>query len=195
MENEEGFPYFDLYYFREKKVQCKECENTTRAEDGGNRVLDLPVEAQDNWDVNLALNRFATEEEMDGENMYHCLKCGKLTRANKKITFLSLPKVLFIAKKLYSFDHQKAACEKRTQPIRYPLTFSHAKKSSCDKVHSKYELYGITAHTGTIASGHHFAFCKKNEQWWKFDDENVTPADINEVRRAQPQFLCYRKSG
>ena len=47
--------------------------------------------------------------------------------------------------------------------------------------HENFELYAVIAHSGTNTGGHYFAFVKKNEVWYKCDDERTMKAKPNEA--------------
>ncbi len=49
--------------------------------------------------------------------------------------------------------------------------FCHDLVSNADDT-TKYELFGLTVHMGTLDMGHYIAFTKREGKWFLFNDEN-----------------------
>ncbi|VDI21186.1 ubiquitin carboxyl-terminal hydrolase 8, partial [Mytilus galloprovincialis] len=49
---------------------------------------------------------------------------------------------------------------------------------------SKYNLYGISNHYGTMDGGHYTAFCRNpcTKRWYKYDDEQVYDMSESDVK-------------
>lgn len=65
---------------------------------------------------------------------------------------------------------------------------------SCRPRYSRFELYAVSNHYGTMDAGHYTAYCKNPEynKWFKFDDQNVVEINGNEVRSSAAYILFYR---
>ena len=59
--------------------------------------------------------------------------------------------------------------------------------------YSKFKLYAVSNHYGTMDAGHYTAYCKNPEYntWFKFDDQDVMEINGNEVRSAAAYILFY----
>lgn len=59
--------------------------------------------------------------------------------------------------------------------------------------YSRFKLYAVSNHYGTMDAGHYTAYCKNSEynQWFKFDDQDVMEISGNEVRSAAAYILFY----
>lgn len=60
-------------------------------------------------------------------------------------------------------------------------------------LYSRYKLYAVSNHYGTMDAGHYTAYCKNAEynKWFKFDDQDVMEISGNEVRSAAAYILFY----
>lgn len=59
--------------------------------------------------------------------------------------------------------------------------------------YSRFKLYAVSNHYGTMDAGHYTAYCKNSEynKWFKFDDQDVMEISGNEVRSAAAYILFY----
>ena len=62
-----------------------------------------------------------------------------------------------------------------------------------DKEHSKYNLFAIIQHYGTIENGHYTSICKNNGIWYKYDDSKIYEIDIKEAQNSNAYILFYRR--
>ena len=95
---------------------------------------------------------------------------------------------------------------KNTTDINFPIKNLNLKNYLSKDIKNKnanYNLIGIIAQSGgDLSSGHYIAYTKRNDKWYKFDDEK-----INEIKKApshnikenddyiyMPYILFYKKS-
>ena len=59
--------------------------------------------------------------------------------------------------------------------------------------YSRFKLYAVSNHYGTMDAGHYTAYCKNPvfNKWFKFDDQEVMEINGNEVRSAAAYILFY----
>jgi len=59
--------------------------------------------------------------------------------------------------------------------------------------YSRFKLYAVSNHYGTMDAGHYTAYCKNSQcnRWFKFDDQDVMEINGNEVRSAAAYILFY----
>lgn len=98
-----------------------------------------------------------------------------------------LPSVLFVRFSRFFWKSKEATKAKILKKVQFPLDFD-AKNLSGDfnEAHqSVYRLRGIVTHMGrTAESGHYICWAQKDNSWWKFDDDKVSPvveADIKKL--------------
>jgi len=82
--------------------------------------------------------------------------------------------VLVITFQRYNFRTNK----KNSSKICFQQTLDIAKyvdKECVEKNQkTKYNLYAISNHTGTLDFGHYYAYCKIENTWYEFNDSYVT---------------------
>ena len=68
-----------------------------------------------------------------------------------------------------------------------------SKSNSVNPRYSRFKLYAVSNHYGTMDAGHYTAYCKNPEynKWFKFDDQEVMEINGNEVRSAAAYILFY----
>lgn len=54
-----------------------------------------------------------------------------------------------------------------------------------------YDLYCVVVHLGKIDAGHYICYCKRDGQWFKYDDSKVTVATEKAVLEQEPYLLFY----
>lgn len=54
-----------------------------------------------------------------------------------------------------------------------------------------YDLTCVVVHVGKMDAGHYVCFCRKEDQWFKFDDSKVTLAGEQMVLEQEPYLLFY----
>ena len=56
-----------------------------------------------------------------------------------------------------------------------------------------YELVGVVCHTGPLSGGHYFSFCKREDQWYEFNDSIICKVINKSLVTNQQYFLFYSK--
>lgn len=54
-----------------------------------------------------------------------------------------------------------------------------------------YDLNAVVVHHGKMNAGHYVCFCRRDEQWFKYDDSKVTLASETQVLQAEAYMLFY----
>jgi len=60
----------------------------------------------------------------------------------------------------------------------------------CD---SKYSLFAVVNHSGTLEVGHYTCFIRQQQQWYKCDDAWITKATLDDVLQSEGYLLFYHK--
>ena len=81
----------------------------------------------------------------------------------------------------------KSAAEElpRVAPEDIPLTTSRNNVA--------YDLYAVVNHVGIMGAGHYFAYIRKGDQWYNFNDRRVMPISPEEVVSRAAYLLFYRR--
>lgn len=54
-----------------------------------------------------------------------------------------------------------------------------------------YDLSSVVVHVGKIDAGHYICYCRRDDQWFKFDDSKVTLASEAQVLSSEAYLLFY----
>ena len=165
--------------------------------------LDLSVNIQDMSSLDEALKGFVLPETMDGGNQVFCDNCNQKQNFKKGLKFSTLPPLLFIQLKRFTFDLMTMRRKKLGQKVIFPDTLDmsqylgdddQAIKDYCERNNATkddlmYELYGIIIQSGGALGGHYYAYIKdlfpnKEHRWYCFNDSSVTPLKDNNFEKA-----------
>uniref|UniRef100_A0A1D1YQS4 Ubiquitin carboxyl-terminal hydrolase n=3 Tax=Anthurium amnicola TaxID=1678845 RepID=A0A1D1YQS4_9ARAE len=142
------------------------------------------------------LEAFLREEPLVPEDMWYCPRCKEQRQASKKLDLWRLPEVLVIHLKRFSYSRSNK--HKLETFVNFPihdfdLTNYVANKHSSQR--QLYELYALSNHYGSMASGHYTAHIKLLEEnrWYNFDDSHISPINEEDVKSAAAYVLFYRK--
>lgn len=73
-------------------------------------------------------------------------------------------------------------------------SFKSAQAVNEDEDSSKYCLFAVVNHSGTIETGHFTAYIRQcRDQWFKCDDHLITRANVQEVLQSEGYLLFYHK--
>ena len=146
--------------------------------------------------IEKCFEEFSKEEKLDRDNLWKCPNCNQSLQANKKIELYNTPKILIIH--LKRFDNNK----KINTLIDFPLTNLDLKKYLSNKNivnHSKYNLFGVINHFGSLEYGHYTAFCKNyhDNNWYEYNDKfaNKIPKENEKeiIVNENAYILFYRE--
>ena len=90
---------------------------------------------------------------------------------------------------------------RKNKGIKYDIRIDFEEKlniklsENLTKEKIEYNLIGIIYHLGGIGyEGHNIAYCKKNDNWYKFNDDKVTKLDdIKNITGEGIILLVYQK--
>ncbi len=183
-----------LFYSR---IECGECKNETASFEPFT-IISIPTNDKGTTSLKDCLKEFSKEENLTGDNQYHCDKCKKKVDATKKLYIWEPPEVLIV--QLKRFKNDKLRSWKTESKVEFPmkdleLTDNYSEIYQRDNC--KYDLYGIVEHRGSLNFGHYVAYCKNgvNKRWYEFNDSSVfhVPDDdiTKEVVTEQAYILFY----
>lgn len=153
------------------------------------------------WD---SLNELTVIDTLEGDNMYTCGDCEKKVRAEKRVCIEKLPHILTFNTMRYTYNMPAQTKEKVNTYFSFPLRLDMAaylqenlmpdksdnkdsQEISSLKQSTKYELVGVTVHTGNADGGHYYCFIKEPdrskgpEKWYMFNDAEVKPFDPSQI--------------
>lgn len=126
--------------------------------------------------------RLLTAPEAISEEMgWKCSSCKAVRAASKRHVWWDLPDVLVLP--LQRSQHIGASgLGKNSTTVRYPLDLDMgpwldpAAPDAKDPARTRYELFAVACHVGTLAQGHYTAIVRSalTGEWWSLDDGRVT---------------------
>uniref|UniRef100_A0A8C7W8T7 Ubiquitin carboxyl-terminal hydrolase n=1 Tax=Oncorhynchus mykiss TaxID=8022 RepID=A0A8C7W8T7_ONCMY len=138
---------------------------------------------------------FTTVETLEEENPWYCPMCKKHQLATKKLDLWSLPEVLIIHLKRFSYT--KYSREKLDIIVDFPLRLvtSCLKTGTNGEPPSRYDLIAVSNHYGGLRDGHYTSYArnKDNGQWYYFDDSKVTYAREEQIVTNAAYLLFYHR--
>ncbi|XP_019716174.1 ubiquitin carboxyl-terminal hydrolase 11 [Hippocampus comes] len=160
--------------------------------------MDVPLQ-QSTVQLQECIQLFTTVETLEEENPWYCPVCKKHQLATKKLDLWSLPEVLIIHLKRFSYT--KFTREKLDTIVDFPLRdldFSGCllrKTTSNGEPPSRYDLIAVSNHYGGLRDGHYTSYArnKDNAQWYYFDDSKVTYATEEQIMTNAAYVLFYHR--
>lgn len=143
------------------------------------------------------INQFTSLERLGADDPWFCPKCKKHQQATKKFDIWSLPKVLIIHLKRFSYS--RSWRDKIDTLVEFPvegLDMSEYVLNPAQKEQKMltYDLIGVANHFGGLGGGHYTAFAKNEplDAWYSFDDALVTPTSSSNVVTRSAYVLFYQ---
>lgn len=141
------------------------------------------------------LDAFLREEPLVPEEMWYCPRCKEQRQASKKLDLWRLPEVLVIHLKRFSFS--RSTKHKLETFVNFPIHDLDLTNYIANKISQRqtYELYAVSNHYGSMASGHYTAYIKllDENRWYNFDDSHVSAINEEEVKSGAAYVLFYRR--
>ncbi|KLJ13264.1 ubiquitin carboxyl-terminal hydrolase 22/27/51 [Blastomyces silverae] len=188
-------------------VTCDKCGNVTQTED---QMIDLSLDVQVQKKKRaLGGGELTTTPTLDGclqsftspeklmADAYNCSGCGGTPqKATKQLRIRKLPVILCM--QLKRFEHTLSISEKVEGKVDFPLsinmlpytTHPHS-KSKGGNSNFMYDLSSAVVHKGKLDAGHYYVYCRQGEQWFLFNDDQVTVVNEAEVLGADAYLLFY----
>ena len=175
-----------LYYFQMRTTI--ECPNGHQSISfNPSSILSIDITGKS---LSTCLKKHFGKEDLE----YKCETCSE-KHSTKQEIIQYLSEYLFI--QLKRFQYTQNGVRKVFDIVEYPenLDLSEFVDVSVDKHHRKYNLDGMVLHQGGPDSGHYHSYQKHNNEWYKFNDENITKITNNEqiLNIRDVYLLVYKK--
>lgn len=160
------------------------------------------VEINNKASLEEALELYVQGERLVGDNQYRCDTCGSLVDTVKRSVPEALPPVLLVHLKRFEIDYATLTTKKITSFCSFPHHLNmlpYTKQGLAEREggppspdtplqppgYYDYELVGVTVHTGTLDSGHYYAFVRERQAegsaWFEFNDTHVSPYSLSSL--------------
>lgn len=152
-------------------------------------IIDLPLDLEkSSINIKDCFKKYCASEIIeDWKNE----ETNELESVERKIKFWSLPNILVIDLKRFTYDGKKIQ-----KPINLELDNLDLTEfvEGYNKNSFKYELYGVCNHSGGVLGGHYTATVKvKSGDWYLFNDTNVSKTNFTGENNTSGYCLFYRK--
>ena len=109
--------------------------------------------------------------------MWYCSKCKKHQISKQKLQIYKSPNYLIIQIKRFNIKKNSTSSstfngEKNNAYVKYPIEDFDLSEYIVgpEKDNSKYDLYGVVQHFGSLNGGHYTAICKNDNIWVSYND-------------------------
>uniref|UniRef100_A0A4W4HKV6 Ubiquitin carboxyl-terminal hydrolase n=1 Tax=Electrophorus electricus TaxID=8005 RepID=A0A4W4HKV6_ELEEL len=126
---------------------------------------------------------FTTMETLGEHDPWYCPTCKKHQQATKKFDLWSLPRILVVHLKRFSYN--RCWRDKLDTVVDFPIRDLNMSEFVCDPKASPYvyDLVAVSNHYGGMGGGHYTAYAKNKSdgKWYYFDDSSVSPASEDQI--------------
>uniref|UniRef100_G1KHK7 Ubiquitin carboxyl-terminal hydrolase n=1 Tax=Anolis carolinensis TaxID=28377 RepID=G1KHK7_ANOCA len=138
---------------------------------------------------------FTTMETLGEHDPWYCPNCKKHQQATKKFDLWSLPRILVVHLKRFSYNRYWR--DKLDTVVEFPIRDLNMSEFVCDPAASPYvyDLIAVSNHYGGMGVGHYTAYAKNkiNGKWYYFDDSSVSPASEEQIVTKAAYVLFYQR--
>ncbi|NP_001121498.1 ubiquitin carboxyl-terminal hydrolase 15 [Xenopus tropicalis] len=138
---------------------------------------------------------FTTKEKLGAEDPWYCPNCKEHQQATKKLDLWSLPPVLVVHLKRFSYSRYMR--DKLDTLVDFPISdldmstfLINPNAGPCC-----YNLIAVSNHYGGMGGGHYTAFAKNKDdgKWYYFDDSSVSTASEEQIVSKAAYVLFYQR--
>uniref|UniRef100_A0A4W5KL95 Ubiquitin carboxyl-terminal hydrolase n=1 Tax=Hucho hucho TaxID=62062 RepID=A0A4W5KL95_9TELE len=134
---------------------------------------------------------FTTKEKLGAEDPWYCPNCKEHQQATKKLDLWSLPPVLVVHLKRFSYSRYMR--DKLDSLVDFPLRYEFLIDPNAGPC--RYNLIAVSNHYGGMGGGHYTAYAKNKDdgKWYNFDDSSVSPANQDQIVSKAAYVLFYQR--
>merc|ERR1712240_530669 len=141
------------------------------------------------------LKLYTSQEKLGADDAWYCPNCQKHQQATKKFDLWSLPEVLVIHLKRFSYNRYWR--DKIDTVIDFPTKGLDMTQYVINSQHGVaiYDLLAVSNHYGGMGGGHYTAYAqnKIDNNWYYFDDSSVTQTNEEAVVTKAAYVLFYQR--
>ncbi|KAF8075154.1 ubiquitin carboxyl-terminal hydrolase 4 [Lyophyllum atratum] len=198
------------------RLQCYTCETTSTTYNAFS-ILQLPIPRGKKGRVALkdCLDAFFDAEVLENDDAWDCPRCKVKRRASKTLSLARLPPILLIHLKRFATNStssnkidtfvdfpMKSLDLTNYMPAPLPIAVDRRAAGVPTSLEDprtqsppyRYDLYGVTNHSGTLTGGHYTASIASRGGWVNCDDSVITPTDPKSVVSERAYVLFYKRT-
>uniref|UniRef100_A0A3B4UF72 Ubiquitin carboxyl-terminal hydrolase n=2 Tax=Seriola TaxID=8160 RepID=A0A3B4UF72_SERDU len=138
---------------------------------------------------------FTTMETLGEHDPWYCPTCKKHQQATKKFDLWSLPRLLVVHLKRFSYN--RCWRDKLDTVVDFPIRDLNMSEFVCDPKAGPYiyDLIAVSNHYGGMGGGHYTAYGKNkvDGKWYYFDDSSVSSASEDQIVTKAAYVLFYQR--
>lgn len=138
---------------------------------------------------------FTTKEKLGADDPWYCPNCKQHQQATKKLDLWSLPPVLVVHLKRFSYSRYMR--DKLDSLVDFPLRDLDMSEFLINPNAGPcvYDLIAVSNHYGGMGGGHYTAYAKNKDdgKWYNFDDSSVSPANDDQIVSKAGYVLFYQR--
>ncbi|KAF4079160.1 hypothetical protein AMELA_G00189890 [Ameiurus melas] len=138
---------------------------------------------------------FTTMETLGEHDPWYCPTCKKHQQATKKFDLWSLPRILVVHLKRFSYN--RCWRDKLDTVVDFPIRDLNMSEFVCDPKAEPYiyDLVAVSNHYGGMGGGHYTAYAKNkaDRKWYYFDDSSVSSATEDQIVTKAAYVLFYQR--
>uniref|UniRef100_A0A669C0P0 Ubiquitin carboxyl-terminal hydrolase n=1 Tax=Oreochromis niloticus TaxID=8128 RepID=A0A669C0P0_ORENI len=138
---------------------------------------------------------FTTMETLGEHDPWYCPTCKKHQQATKKFDLWSLPRILVVHLKRFSYN--RCWRDKLDTVVDFPIRDLNMSEFVCDPKAGPYiyDLIAVSNHYGGMGGGHYTAYGKNkvDGKWYYFDDSSVSSATEDQITKAAYVLFYQRR--
>ncbi|CAK9317547.1 unnamed protein product [Citrullus colocynthis] len=155
------------------------------------------------------LDLFTRPEKLGSDQKLFCQNCQEKRNSVKQMSIRRLPLVLCLHIKRFEHSFVRRTSRKIDRYLQFPFSLDMIPYLSSSIIRnrygnrifasegdeldtsSKFEIFAVVSHSGTLESGHYVTYLRLRNQWYKCDDAWITEVDEEMVRNSQCYMMFY----
>ena len=175
-------------------ITCNTCFCFSIKEDKSD-ILILPTFNQ----ISSSLNEILKPEPLSGEHMWSCPQCSELRESTRETSISNCGHVLIVQLNRFSKFHGNTFKDTRfveCLPVKDHILSVPLKLDDNVSFSKEFSLVATINHSGSLNSGHYWAFIKDNiyKSWFKCDDRSILKVKPSTLNNTTSYVLFYVSS-
>ncbi|XP_022137323.1 ubiquitin carboxyl-terminal hydrolase 22 isoform X3 [Momordica charantia] len=168
-----------------------------------------PADCSSTSTLSGCLDLFTRPEKLGSDQKLFCQNCQEMRNSVKQMSIRRLPLVLCFHIKRFEHSFVRRTSRKIDRYLQFPFSLDMIPYLSSSIIRnrygnrifasegdeldssSKFEVFAVVSHSGTLESGHYVTYLRLRKRWYKCDDAWITEVDEEMVRNSQCYMMFY----
>ncbi|XP_061124978.1 ubiquitin carboxyl-terminal hydrolase 15-like isoform X2 [Syngnathus typhle] len=186
---------FDLSLDWEPEMKKKYFDDMVVEDFDKHESMDYKPQKKAYFKLKDCIELFTTKEKLGAEDPWYCPNCKQHQQATKKLDLWSLPPVLVVHLKRFSYSRYMR--DKLDSLVDFPLRDLDMSEFLINPNSGPccYDLIAVSNHYGGMGGGHYTAYAKNTNdgKWYNFDDSSVSPVSEDQIVSKAGYVLFYQR--